>query len=146
MELLQASKVDYFGSTYLADVSEKSTEFSGEVLKLSHTPKVIEIDGGTVDLVHRTGVEPTANSTTDDCYQLQGPGRQTGNVFADRDQSSCLTKVPYDGGGVELTVRVEPKVVTFNPGGMLLPMFMMMFQLCLLFGRMIWLVVIPQRL
>ena len=145
-KLPQASKVDYFGSTYISDVSEKSTEISGEVLKLSHTPKVIEIDGGTVDLVHGTGVEPTANSTTDDCYQLQGPGRQAGNVFADRDQSGCLTKVPYDGGGVELTVRVEPKVVTFNPGGMLLPMFMMMFQLCLLFGRMIWLVVIPQRL
>ncbi len=49
VELLQASKVDYFGSTYLSDVSEKSTEFSGEVLKLSHTPKVIKIDSGTVD-------------------------------------------------------------------------------------------------
>ncbi|MCP3663894.1 MAG: hypothetical protein GY696_15610 [Gammaproteobacteria bacterium] len=135
VKLPQASKVNYFGSTYLTDVSEKSTEFSGEVLKLSHTPKVIEIDCGTVDLVHGTGVEPTANSTTDDCYQLQGPGRQTGNVFADQDQSSCVAKVPYDGGGVEL--RVEPMVVTFKPGEMLLPMFVMMFQLCLLFGRMI---------
>ncbi|MCP3664893.1 MAG: hypothetical protein GY696_20755 [Gammaproteobacteria bacterium] len=137
MKLPQASKVDYFGSSYLSGVSEKSTEFNGEVLKLSHTIKVIEIDDRTVDLVQRTGIDPTANSTTDNCYQLQGPGKQTGNVFADQDQSSCVTKVPYDGGGVELVVRVEPMVVTFNPGGMLLPMFVMMFQLCLLFGRMI---------
>ena len=78
-----------------------------------------------------------ANSTTDDCYQLQGPGRQTDNVFADQDQSSCVTKVPYDAGGVELAVRVEPMVVTLNPCGMLLPMFVLMFQLCLLFRRMI---------
>ncbi len=40
-KLPQVSKVDYFGSTYISDVSEKSTEVSGEVLKLSHAPKVI---------------------------------------------------------------------------------------------------------
>ncbi len=53
-----------------------------------------------VDLVQSAGVEPTANSTTDGCYQLQDLDRLSGNVSADRDQSNCLAVMLPDGRGV----------------------------------------------
>ena len=40
LKLPQASKVEYFGSTYLPDVFEKPTESSGEVLKLPQASTV----------------------------------------------------------------------------------------------------------
>ncbi len=52
---------------------------------------------GVVDLVQSAGVEPTANSTTDVCYQLQDPDRLSGNVSADRDQSNCVAVMLRDG-------------------------------------------------
>ena len=145
LKLPQASNVDYFGSTYLPNVSENSTESGGDVVKLLHASKVIKIDDGKVDLVQRTGVEPTANSTIDSCCQLQDSGRQSGDVSANQDQYGCVAVMPYDGGRAEPMTGVEPMVAPFDPGGMLVPMIVMMFQLYLLFRKMVYLIIILQR-
>ncbi len=108
MKLPQASKVEYFGNTYLPNISEKSTESSDKVLKLPQASKNVD---GAVDLVQSAGVETTANSTSEGCYQLQDLSRQPGNVSADQDQSNCAAVMPRDGGGAEPTVGVEPTVL-----------------------------------